>query len=94
VAYLTGITPDRHVIESTTIALSSNATGTAIDPPSRGWLGKCADRQAIRDSGIWNVNFAYDTYARSGLSVLEAHISRFGTPEKWTLGLQASTRPL
>jgi hypothetical protein len=45
-----------------------------IDLPSPGWLGHHAGRQAIRDSGLWNVNFVFDQYDPSSLDVLEAYV--------------------
>jgi hypothetical protein len=67
-------TSQRHVIEANTIALLSNATRGPVDPASPRWLGTHAGRQAIQDSGLWNVDFAYDSHQRTGLDVLEARI--------------------
>lgn len=47
---------DRAIIERDLIALLSNADRPAIDPPSPDWLGRHADRPAIRTSGLWNVH--------------------------------------
>jgi hypothetical protein len=51
---------DRGVIETGAISLLSNRHRLAIDPPSASWLGNMADRAAIRESGLWNVNHVDD----------------------------------
>jgi hypothetical protein len=51
---------DRARLEAGLIALLSNAGGDPVDPPSEGWLGHHADRDAIRRSGLWNVNHVDD----------------------------------
>lgn len=61
----------RKIIESGAIALLSNRGRPAIDPPSAGWLGRDADRAAIRESGLWNVNHV-DEYEYSALFELLA----------------------
>ena len=50
----------RGVIEAGTIALLSNVDRSPVDPPSSGWLGRYADRDAVRKSGLWNVNHVLD----------------------------------
>lgn len=45
----------RRTVEAGLIALLSDAGRTPVDPPSPGWLGRHADRAAIRASGLWNV---------------------------------------
>lgn len=67
-------TSERHIVESTIIALLSNAARPPIDPPSPTWLGHHADRPAIRHSGLWNVSFVHAPYSPGGLIVLEARI--------------------
>jgi hypothetical protein len=47
---------DRGVIEVGAISLLSNFDRVAIDAASASWLGKSADRSAVRSSGLWNVN--------------------------------------
>jgi hypothetical protein len=69
-----GPTSERHVIEANIIALLSNATRAPVDSASPRWLGRYAARQAIQDSGLWNVDFVYGTYEPTGLDVLEARI--------------------
>jgi hypothetical protein len=46
----------RGALERGLIALLSNAEREPVDPPSDRWLGRYADRDAIRRSGLWNVN--------------------------------------
>jgi len=46
----------RGVIESGTIALLSNFDREPIDQASSGWLGHHANRDAVKASGLWNVN--------------------------------------
>ncbi len=65
---------ERAHIEATCIALLSNAGKPAIDPPSRGWLGRSAAAQAIRESGLWNVNHVYRVPDPEGLDLLEARV--------------------
>lgn len=55
--------PDRHDrsrLERECIALLSNYGRAPIDPPSARWLGAAADREAVRRSGLWNVNHVPD----------------------------------
>lgn len=70
--------PDRHAratIEQSCIALLSNRDRLTIDPPSTNWLGHHAGREALRASGLWNVNHVDDVPSRNGLEQLAAHIS-------------------
>jgi hypothetical protein len=46
---------DRDSIERDSIALLSRRAG-GLDIPSPGWLGHYAEREEIRDSGLWNVD--------------------------------------
>jgi len=46
---------DRDSIERNSIGLLSRRVG-GLDIPSPGWLGHYAEREQIRDSGLWNVN--------------------------------------
>jgi hypothetical protein len=46
---------DRDSIERNSIALLSCRVG-GLDIPSADWLGSDAEREEIRDSGLWNVN--------------------------------------
>jgi hypothetical protein len=58
---------DRGPIERDLIALLSNAVQDPVDGASPGWLGHHADRTAIRESGLWNVNHTHDTFTGHGL---------------------------
>jgi len=64
---------DRGVIERNSLRLLSNIGTTSGDSPSADWLGRWSDRQAIRDSGLWNVNHVHDDYNPEFLSLLELH---------------------
>ncbi len=66
---------ERGVIEAGSIALLSNYERPALDPASEHWLGHHADRDAIRRSGLWNVNHVKDHHAPQFLDVLERCIS-------------------
>ena len=46
----------RTAIERGCISLLSNLDREPVDPPSPGWLGHYADREAVRRSGLWNVD--------------------------------------
>lgn len=50
-----GPTSDRAAIEMGVIALLSGRTNADADPPSPDWLGARSSRDAIRTSGLWNV---------------------------------------
>ena len=75
-----GRTSDRGVIERGAIGLLSNAIQPAIDPPSAGWLGRHADRESVRRSGLWNVNHVNDQFDRRFLQVLERHLAESPRP--------------
>lgn len=55
----------RGFIERNSIALLSNfyTIENPIDPPSTLWLGKFTGHQAIRRSGLWNVNHVTESYS-------------------------------
>jgi hypothetical protein len=57
---------DRGVVETSVIALLSNRNASG-DPPSECWLGRHADSEEVRTSGLWNVR---DTNASFDPSVL------------------------
>ena len=61
----------RGVIEKNSVALLSNANKPPLDPPSEDWLGHCCANQAVRESGVWNVNYVYDDYDARFLDDLE-----------------------
>jgi hypothetical protein len=64
---------DRAYIERNLIALLSGTTGP-IDLPSGHWLGRFSSRDAIRCSGLWNVNHVFDDYDPNVLNVLERYV--------------------
>jgi hypothetical protein len=67
-------TSHRGVIEAGSVALLSNYARPALDPASEHWLGHHAHREAIRLSGLWNVNYVKDQHSPDFLDVLEHHI--------------------
>ena len=73
-----GATSDRGLIEVGTIALLSNFERPPIDAPSPTWLGRDAASEAIRRSGLWNVNHVHDQPHGAVLDVLRRYISRMG----------------
>jgi len=66
----------RGFIERNAIALLSNYYNedTPIDPPSNFWLGNFTGHQAIRGSGLWNVNHVNDSISPLFFDVLEKAI--------------------
>lgn len=64
---------DRAYLERNLIALISGHTGP-IDLPSNQWLGRWSSRDAIRTSGLWNVNHVRETYESEALDVLECYV--------------------
>jgi hypothetical protein len=71
---------DRGVIEAGAITLLTNAGRSPIDPPSPNWLGRSADRAAIRSSGLWNVQHVYDPPSPAFLDRMRVWVSQDGTP--------------
>ena len=67
-------TSDRKRIETGSIALLSNLGREPVDPASPGWLGRWADRELVRGSGLWNVNHVDEEYEPSFLLLLEQYI--------------------
>ena len=67
---------DRGVIEAGAISLLSNMKRVPIDAPSSEWLGHAADREAIRTSGLWNVNHVGDRYSSEFLATMERWVDR------------------
>jgi len=64
---------ERGLSERNSIALLSSV-GRSVDPPSAGWLGHRSRAQAIRDSGLWNVNHVGYDYDPEFLEVLADHV--------------------
>jgi hypothetical protein len=69
-----GPTSERAVIESGSIALLSGQRHP-IDESSATWLGHSAQRDSIRQSGLWNVRHVDDAPTGAFLAVLERHIN-------------------
>ena len=65
---------DRAVIETSAIALLSNARRPAVDSPSALWLGQLANREAVRTSGLWNVEHVHSSPSVGFLDVLTRHV--------------------
>ena len=65
---------DRAVIERDLIALLSNADRPGMDPPSPEWLGRHADRPAIRTSGLWNVDHTTRQSQNEGLDRFRSYV--------------------
>lgn len=71
--------PDRQargLIERGAISLLSNFNRSPIDPASPGWLGRHADREAVRESGLWNVNHVAEQAHSDFLDVMERCVKR------------------
>jgi hypothetical protein len=64
---------DRAYIERNCIALLS-ASRKPLDLASPGWLGRFSQREAIRKSGLWNVNYVGEPYDPSFLDVLSHYV--------------------
>ena len=61
----------RAVVERNSIGLLSNARGQVLDPASSTWLGLDCSREAVRRSGLWNVQHTEDIYDPAFLDALE-----------------------
>jgi hypothetical protein len=62
----------RGFIERNAIALLSNFKATdPLDPPGPSWLGRWADSDFIRISGLWNIKHVAETYDPEFLDILE-----------------------
>jgi len=65
----------RAYIERNSIALLSMQL-TPIDRPSDGWLGLASPHEAIRRSGLWNVNYVTERYDPEFLDVLDTFVAK------------------
>jgi hypothetical protein len=65
----------RAFIERNAIALLSNVLNPR-DRPSRGWLGRWSDREEIRRSGLWNVDYVLEEYNPRFLRSFEDCVDR------------------
>ena len=67
---------DRGIIEAGSIALLSASKWLAVDDSSTRWLGRQANRNLVRESGLWNVNHVQDEPDAKFLDVFEHHLVR------------------
>jgi hypothetical protein len=65
---------DRGVVETGVIALLSNRTGSG-DPPTERWLGRHADNEGVRTSGLWNVRDVNAPFDPSVLGLIERFVN-------------------
>lgn len=72
---------DRSFIEKNAIALLSSI-GQQVDPPSDRWLGKHSPTPAIRDSGLWNVDYTAYNYDNRFLGVLSRYVDAMAGERK------------
>jgi len=68
-----GVESDRSYLEMNSIALLSGVDGP-IDIASHNWLGEYRDHEAITHSGLWNVDYVYDSYDPRFLEVLAYYV--------------------
>lgn len=69
----------RASVERDAIGLLSNyRTGTPIDPPSAGWLGRHSSRPKVVRSGLWNQDHVDAVYRPEFLLTLNALIEQQG----------------
>lgn len=66
---------ERAYLERSTIALLSNLGREPVDPASPTWLGHDADRSAVRESHLWNVNHVSEDWDARSLDRLAALVS-------------------
>jgi hypothetical protein len=64
---------DRAYIERNSIGLLSNGCNP-LDAPSGDWLGRFSPNEAVRASGLWNVDHVQHKYDRRFLKVLETYV--------------------
>jgi hypothetical protein len=82
---------DRAYLEMNSLSLISGGAGP-LDIPASTWLGRYSPHKAIRDSGLWNVNYVSGQYAPEFLDVFEQYVeaasgvrmpTRRLAPRKW-----------
>ena len=64
----------RGVVEAGAISLLTNCGSDIVDAASPTWLGRYAYREAIVDSGLWNVRHVRDAPSVRALEVVAAWI--------------------
>ncbi len=87
-----GPSSDRAFIEKNSIALLSGPKGP-IDIPSDNWLGNFSANEAVRKSGLWNVNYVNYNYDDRFLDIFTKYVDAVGgrcpvphnsiAPEDW-----------
>jgi hypothetical protein len=65
---------DRGYIERNSIALLSNWSKPALDPPSAIWLGRHCSRERVQSSGLWNSDHVDEAYEPAFLTRFETLI--------------------
>ena len=65
----------RSFVEKNSIGLLSNYKRSAIDPPSREWLGHYSPRDRVSNSGMWNQDYIDAEYAPTFLDTFERLVS-------------------
>jgi len=68
----------RRYIERNAVALLSAASRLGIDRPSEDWLGRSCPHEAVRASGLWNVDSVFEEYEPAFLDRLERLVAAFG----------------
>ena len=66
----------RRKIEKNAIALLSCRTKGAVDKPSSAWLGYCSSNDAVKRSGLWNVQHTGSSYVRGFLDLFKSCIDQ------------------
>lgn len=94
-----GPTSARGVIETGSIGLLSNYRRPPIDAASPGWLGRRADRVAIGESGLWNINHINEPTGGKFLDELAERINlmaahRRGRPMRGRARVDEGLRPV
>jgi hypothetical protein len=67
----------RGVLERNSIGLLSRRQG-GLDQPSATWLGRYADSEKVRSSGLWNVNHVDDQYDLAFMEILDQLVQEIG----------------
>ena len=66
----------RRRIERNSIALLSDFNGEATDKSSKRWLGNCSDNEALKRSGLWNVQHTKHGFNPSYLTELKTCVEQ------------------
>lgn len=71
----------RALVERNAIALLSNFGRSSLDSPSESWLGRHADRERVRCSGLWNNHHVDEDYDPRFLDTVDALIDGLSITE-------------